>query len=184
MILIRRTEMGKGVLILLGWFCCLGESQRTSSCPNDPGSTGYLTIGDIVLDIQEEVARIEGGEDPVPPYNYPICPQTTLLFNAEDLSIAPTLDKSFFTCGEDGLGTGCEIRGGTTQFTVNEENLVSGSILESNFTVTFRGFVFAGFSETSIEITGGQDTVSITFEDCEFSVSLYTPESLIGLRLI
>ena len=184
MILIRRTEMGKGVLILLGWFCCLGESQRTSSCPNDPGSTGYLTIGDIVLDIQEEVARIEGGEDPVPPYNYPICQETTLFFNDGDLAIVPALDKSFFTCGEDGLGTGCEIRGGTTQFTVNEENLVSGSILESNFTVTFRGFVFAGFSETSIEITGGQDTVSVTVEDCEFSVSLYTPESLIGLRLI
>jgi hypothetical protein len=151
---------------------------RVSPCPGAPSISGYLTIADISLDIRDQATRIKDGADPVPPYRYILCPDTTLTFNDGDESIAPAFDDSFFSCGSDGLGKGCQITGGTTQFIINEDNLVSGS-LASNLTVVFQGISYGGFSDTAFQITGTGDVVFVEFEDCSFVVSSYLQSLLI-----
>ena len=165
----KTAEMSYVLLLLLGLFCCLGESQRIKPCPHAHGSSGYLTIQDIATDIKEEKARVEGGGVPFPSYSYVICPMTTLSFTDEDLPIEPAFNGTFFSCGVDGLEDGCEIRGGTIQFVISEENFVSGSVAQS--TVSFQGIVFSRFTRTAIAITGTEEAVGVTIEDCEFSVS-------------
>lgn len=167
----KRVEMSRILLLLLGLFCCSGESQRIKPCPHAHGSSGYLTIQDIATDIKEEKTRIESGGNPFPSYNYVICPMTTLTFNEEDPPIVPAFNGTIFMCGVDGLEKGCEIRGGTIQFAVGEESFLSGSTMAAQFTVSFQGIVFSRFSRTAIAITGTEEALSVTIEDCEFSVS-------------
>ncbi len=167
----KRAEMSHILLLLLGLFCCSGESQRIKPCPHAHGSSGYLTIQDMATDINEEKKRIEGGGDPFPSYNYVICPMTILTFTEEDPPIQPAFNGTIFMCGVDGLEKGCEIRGGTIQFAISDESFVSGSTIAAQSTVSFQGIVFSRFSRTAIAITGTEEALSVTIEDCEFSVS-------------
>ena len=166
----RRTGGLHTLLLLLGWICFEGDSQRISPCPGTPGSDGYLTIQDIALDIQDEVGRIEKGGFPLPSYNYAICPKAKLQFNESDLPIAAAFDGTSFTCGDDNSGSGCEIHGGDTQFVISEENLVSKSGKAAIMAISFKGIVFSGFSKSAITIAGAEEVVSVSVLDCKFVV--------------
>lgn len=159
------------------------EESGVTPCPNDPSIVGYVTIAGIAQDILEETTRINNGAAPSPPYDYVICPGTTLTFNDGDTTIVPAFHDSTFSCGVDGLGMGCQIAGGTTQFIIAEENLVSGSEVASNFTVAFLGISFGGFSETAFQISGTGNVVAVEYEDCFFIVSS-SFKSMIPVRFL
>lgn len=168
--LIRRMGAWSRLFLLLGWFCCNGDSQRISPCPGAPGKNGYLTILDITLDIRDEKDRIDKGGAPRSRYNYVICPQAKLQFNKNDLPIAPSFDETSFSCGEEDSGTGCEIHGGDSQFIISEKNLVSRSGIPTKMTVSFKRIHFAGFSKSAITVTGTEEVVSVSVHDCKFVV--------------
>jgi hypothetical protein len=148
--------------------CKSVDSQRTDPCPSNPAISGYITVENINLDIQDEVDKVANGTDPVTPYLYPLCPDTTLLFNDGDGPIQPRLDASF-TCGIDGTATGCEIRGGTTQFLLRADAAFNDSGLSN---VTISGIRFTGFTDTSIGIFGSEGmTAGVLLENCEWTVS-------------
>lgn len=158
------------LVLLLGWLCFEVDAQRTSPCPGTPGSDGYLTVHDIAFDIRDEVGRIEKGGNPRPSYNYVICPKAKLHFNETDFPIAPAFDGTLFSCGNDDLGSACEIHGGGSQFVISEENLVSKSGTNAIMTVSFKGIVFSGFSKSAIVITGAEEVVNVSVNDCKFVV--------------
>jgi hypothetical protein len=161
------------LVLFLGWFCCLGDSQRVSPCPGAPGYDGYLAVKDITLDIGDEIERIKKGGAPLPRYEYVICPQAKLLFNNSDFPIAPAFDETYFSCGEGDSGTRCEIHGGDTQFIISEKNLVSKSGMPKKMTVSFKGIAFAGFSKSAIAVTGAEEVISVSVHDCQFAVRCF-----------
>jgi hypothetical protein len=158
-------------LLMVLSLCKLGKSERIHPCPGNPASAGYLTVKDIMLDVEDEKARIEKSGDQSPRYDYAICPNTTLTFQDIDKPIELTFDETYITCGVFGFDTGCEFHGGEIQFLVDEYFLVSESGLRNNVSVTFQGITFSGFSKTAIAIIGAEAVVGATIENCSFMVS-------------
>jgi hypothetical protein len=148
----------------------LGISQRIHPCPGNPSSAGYLTVQDILLDIEDENTRIERDGDQLPRYDYAICPNTTLTFHGIDKPIELAFEETYITCGVFGFDTGCEFHGGDLQFLVTEHSLPETNS-RRNVSVTFQGITFTGFSKTAIAIIGTKDSVGATMENCSFLVS-------------
>lgn len=159
------------------------EGQRTNPCPANPATSGYISVTDINLDIQDAVDLVSNGTIPTLPFLYPICPGSTLVFNDGDTPIQPRLDASF-TCGIDGVADDCEIQGGATQFILRADTAFKDFGLSN---VSMAGIRFTGFTEASIAVFGSEDTnVGLQMEDCEWTVSQsFTTENshLLGIIL-
>jgi hypothetical protein len=159
------------ITLLIGLsFGTLGKSERLHPCPGNPASAGYLSVQDIMQDVEDEKIRIEKGGNQLPRYDYAICPNTTLTFKGIDKPIELAFDEIFITCGVFGFDSGCEFNGGDIQFLVKEYFLVSESSARNNVSVSFQGITFTGFSKTAIAIIGAEDLVSAAIENCVFMV--------------
>lgn len=136
-------------------------NKRTIACSNsNPPLVGYDRIQDLINDQQEEFQRIESGEDPEPPYYFPICPNNLFDMSATTLSVL--LDGSMFTCGNHASRSeSCGFFGGSEQIRIEDSTLED----YVNHTTKFVGLTFTGFSNSSVHALANAGT-SATFEDC------------------
>lgn len=157
-------------LVVLLFFCLTTTTaQRTNPCPSDPATSGYTTISDINLDLQDAADLVLSGDiPPILPLLYPICPDSALIFEPDDVPIQPRLDASF-TCGIDGAANNCQIQGGTTQFLLRGDTAFPDLGLSN---VTMRGIIFSAFTEASIAVFGSAEIdVDVVLEECSWTVS-------------
>lgn len=167
----QRQGMIRTLVVLL-FFCLTATTttaQRTNPCPSDPATSGYTTISDINLDLQDAADLVLSGDTPpILPLLYPICPGSALIFEPDDVPIQPRLDASF-TCGIDGEANNCQIQGGTTQFLLRGDTAFPDLGLSN---VTMRGIIFSAFTEASIAVFGSAEIdVDLVLEECSWTVS-------------
>lgn len=122
------------------------------SCPEEPGTMGYVNTTKLNEDILLDVQMVIDGNKPKEEYRYILCPGTTFEFKTYNATngetegnepIIPAFSHSVFTCGEEGKSTNnCYFKGG--DFHVYFADLL---ILEYLFMV---GIHFEGATTSSV----------------------------------
>ena len=74
-------------------------NANAGPCPSDSSITGYTTIAGINQDQFDELARIEAGAEPTPPYSFVLCPNTQ--FDASNQTLNIVLSGTVLSCGSD-----------------------------------------------------------------------------------
>jgi hypothetical protein len=137
---------------------------------------GYTTIADINSDQRFELDRIADGGIPNPPYNFIICPGTTLdaslgpltpLLDGFSLRCGTTLELGFFNCG---------FFEGADQVLIEDSTVPGYNI----FTIEIIGFIFQNFTNSALTANG--ETPNVLMENVFFAVSPCRKESLVKRR--
>jgi hypothetical protein len=135
-------------------------------CPGNSGINGYTTVAALNTAMTTELAAIQGGKTPTPPYLFTICPNTVLSTSTQPLT--PVLSGAEFVCGSNGaLSNSCAIQGGNNQVTI-QDSTVSGYKLQN---VTFSGITFDGSTQSSVIAKAGSGT-TLNFVNCQWDVRL------------
>lgn len=156
------------LVVLLGWTCRTVSGQevysRTEQCGGEDSLEGYTSIEDINSDMQDELERIEDGDDALDVYNFILCPNTE--FDAARGPLQPVLNGAVFWCGEFGnLSDNCTFTRGSSQVRI-QDSQISDYKLES---LEFRGLTFQQFTYASIAAEASQNTTA-KFIDCHWKV--------------
>jgi hypothetical protein len=158
--------------LLLPDHVCKAQTEaftRSVACPSDASITGYTSLADLNADMAAELARIEGGGQPLVEYNLNLCSNPDAIYDARGGNeIRPVLSGLNIYCGgPTATDAVCIINGGQIQVLINDSDVASypiGNIL-------LKGMTFRNFNGRSVEMNA-QAPTTITFEDTTWQVTI------------
>lgn len=166
--LLLQAAVSSIVTLLLSSSICHAQTfTRQVECPNDASVTGYTSLEDLNDDMAGERDRIAGGGTPSPEYNFNLCSDPDINYDARrGNEINIVLDNTNIFCGGPGVAIpSCVVSGGQLQVRI-ENSDVEGFPINNVFV---RGITFEDFRGRSIAFLANAPTVA-NFEDCIWQV--------------
>jgi hypothetical protein len=153
-----------GLLVLILGEESSGFENNVRPCPGNPSISGYASINDMKIDMQDEIRIIDNGGTPQDAYIFVLCPFTQ--FDTTSDSLIPLLDNSIFFCGDQGdVDDSCQISGGSILVVIRDSEISNYVINE----VSFVGVTFSGFTDTAIS-GDALSTTTVKIDQSRFQV--------------